>query len=166
LPLRERAWLSGQIHDNRTAMLYIEDFTPGDTHLFGSKTVTEDEIIAFATEYDPQYFHIDPVAARDSNFGGLVASGWHSVSMTCRMFIDNLLGDAAVMGGIGADEVRWLKPVRAGDTLSVRATVLEAQRSRSKPDRGSVKIRLETFDAAETSVLTMTVLALIRTRPA
>jgi acyl dehydratase len=81
------------------------------------------------------------------------------------MFIDNLLGQAAVMGGIGADGVRWLRPVRPGDTLRVRATVLEHTRSRSKPDRGSVHIRLETFEQSDELVLTMTVTALVRARP-
>jgi acyl dehydratase len=146
-------------------MLYLEDFHPGDVRNFGSRTVAEDEIIAFGTEFDPQTFHTDPVAARDTSFGGLVASGWHTVSLTCRMFIDNLLGQAAVMGGIGADGVRWLRPVRPGDTLRVRATVLEHTRSRSKPDRGSVHIRLETFEQSDELVLTMTVMALVRARP-
>jgi acyl dehydratase len=147
-------------------MLYLEDFHPGDIRNFGSRTVGQDEIIAFGSEFDPQTFHTDPEAAKDSNFGGLVASGWHTVSLTCRMFIDNLLGQAAVMGGIGADEVRWLKPVRPGDTLRVRATVLESRRSKSKPDRGSAHIKLETFDQTDTLVLTMTVTALVRARPA
>lgn len=147
-------------------MLYLEDFHPGDVRDFGSKTVGQDEIIAFGTEFDPQYFHTDPEAAKDSNFGGLVASGWHTVSLTCRMFIDNLLGQAAVMGGIGADEVRWLKPVRPGDTLRVRATVIDSKRSASKPDRGSVHLRLETFEQSGILALTMTVTALVRARPA
>ena len=147
-------------------MLYLEDFHPGDVRDFGSKTVGQDEIIAFGTEFDPQYFHTDPEAAKDSNFGGLVASGWHTVSLTCRMFIDNLLGQAAVMGGIGADEVRWLKPIRPGDTLRVRATVIDSKRSASKPDRGSVHLRLETFEQSDILALTMTVTALVRARPA
>ncbi len=147
-------------------MLYLEDFHPGDVRDFGSRTVGQDEIIAFAREFDPQYFHIDPDAAKESNFGGLVASGWHTVSLTCRMFIDNLLGQAAVMGGIGSDGIRWLRPVRPGDTLRVRATVLEYRRSQSKPDRGSVHLRLETFEQSDERVLTMTVTALIRARPA
>jgi acyl dehydratase len=147
-------------------MLYLEDFRPGDVRDFGSRTVAQDEVIAFAAEFDPQYFHTDPEAARESNFGGLVASGWHTVSLTCRMFIDNLLGQAAVMGGIGSDGIRWLRPVRPGDTLSVRATVLEQRRSRSKPDRGSVAIRLETFEQSGERVLTMTVTALVRAKPA
>jgi acyl dehydratase len=146
-------------------MLYLEDFQPGEVREFGGRTVGEDEIIAFGTEFDPQTFHTDPEKAKDSNFGGLVASGWHTVSLTCRMFIDNLLGQAAVMGGIGADEVRWLKPVRPGDTLRVRATVLGTKRSQSKPDRGSVHIRLETFEQSDILALTMTVTALVWARP-
>jgi acyl dehydratase len=146
-------------------MLYLEDFHPGDVRDFGSRTVGQDEIIAFAREFDPQYFHTDPEAARESNFGGLVASGWHTVSLTCRMFIDNLLGQAAVLGGIGSDRLRWLRPVRPGDTLSVRATVLEHKRSQSKPDRGSIHLRLETFEQSGECVLTMTVTALVRAKP-
>jgi acyl dehydratase len=150
---------------SRTEMLYLEDFHPGDVREFGSRAVGQDEIIAFGTEFDPQTFHTDPEKAKDSNFGGLVASGWHTVSLTCRMFIDNLLGQAAVMGGIGADEIRWLKPVRPGDTLRVRATVLGTKPSSSKPDRGSVHIKLETFEQSEILALTMTVTALVRARP-
>ena len=146
-------------------MLYLEDFHPGEVREFGSRAVEQDEIIAFGTEFDPQTFHTDPEKAKDSNFGGLVASGWHTVSLTCRMFIDNLLGQAAVMGGIGADEIRWLKPVRPGDTLRVRATVLGTKRSKSKPDRGSVLIRLETFEQSDILALTMTVTALVWARP-
>ncbi|MDB5395461.1 MAG: MaoC domain protein [Rhodospirillales bacterium] len=147
-------------------MLFLEDFQPGTVAEFGSRTVTEDEIIAFATAFDPQTFHVDREAARSSNFGGIVASGWHTVSLTCRMFVDNFMNGTSLMGGIGADEVRWLKPVRPGDTLNVRCSVLAARRSRSKPDRGSVHIKLETFDQTGDKVLAFTVTALLGARPA
>jgi acyl dehydratase len=147
-------------------MLFLEDFQAGTVTEFGSRTVNEEEIIAFATAFDPQPFHVDLEAAQASNFGGIVASGWHTVSLTCRMFVDNFMNGTSLMGGIGADEVRWLKPVRPGDTLKVRCSVLETRRSNSKPDRGSVKIRLETFDQTGDTVLTFTVTALLGARPA
>lgn len=147
-------------------MLYLEDFLPGTVREFGRRTVTQDEIVAFATAFDPQPFHVDLEAAQASNFGGIVASGWHTVSLTCRMFVDNFMNGTSLMGGIGADEVRWLKPVRPDDTLRVRCSVLETRRSKSKPDRGSVHIRLETFDQVGDKVLTFTVTALLGARPA
>jgi acyl dehydratase len=145
-------------------MLYLEDFTAGDTRTYGAKTVTEAEILAFGTEFDPQYFHTDTERALASSFGGLIASGWHTVSMTCRMFVDNYMNGTSLIGGIGADEVRWLRPVRPGDTLSVRTTVLAVQRSRSKPDRGSVVIGFETFNQVGVQVLAMKVTALLGAR--
>jgi acyl dehydratase len=147
-------------------MLYLEDYQAGTVTEFGGRAVDEAEIIAFATAYDPQPFHVDREAAAASNFGGIIASGWHTVSMTCRMFVDNFFNGNSLMGGLGADEVRWLKPVRPGDRLSVRCTVLETRRSASKPDRGSVKMRLETFDQTGDMVLTFTVTALMGTSPA
>jgi acyl dehydratase len=143
-------------------MLYFEDFRVGDVREFGNRLVAADEIIAFATEFDPQPFHIDLKDAERSEFKGLIASGWHTVSMTCRMFVDNYMGDTALIGGVGADEIRWLKPVRPGDALNVRATVVGAKRSQSKPDRGSVSIRLETMNETGDTVLTLTVIALLR----
>jgi acyl dehydratase len=145
-------------------MLYLEDFQPGTVTEFGAKTVTEAEIVTFATEFDPQPFHVDSAAAQASNFGGIIASGWHTVSMTCRMFVDNFFNGTSLLGGLGADEVRWEKPVRPGDTLNVRCTVLETRRSRSKPDRGSVKMRLETFDQTGDRVLNFTVTAQLGAR--
>ena len=132
---------------------------------FGSRQVNEAEIMAFASEFDPQPFHVDRAAAAASNFGGIIASGWHSVSLTCRMFVDNFFSGNSLMGGQGADEIRWLKPVRPGDTLSVRCSVIETRRSTSKPDRGSVKMRLQTFNQAGDEVLTFTVTALMGVRP-
>ena len=145
-------------------MKYFEDFRPGDVLEFGHKIVTQDEIIAFATEYDPQAFQIDPVAATYSIFGGLVASGWHTISMSCRMFVDNVLLKATSLGGHGVDELRWLLPVRAGDTLRVRATVLDARASRTKLDRGTVRMRLEILNQKAEAVAHYTVMAMFGTR--
>jgi len=146
-------------------MRYFEDFPVGYTETFGSKTVVQDEIIAFAHEFDPQYFHTDPVAAEHSMFRGLVASGWHTVSMTCRMFTDHGLKDVLNLGGIGADDLLWMKAVRPGDTLYVKMTIVDARRSRSKPDRGAVRIRLDTYNQADECVVTATVTTLVGVRP-
>ena len=122
---------------------YFEDYVPGTTVDCGSFSLSEAEIIAFAKEYDPQPFHVDPVAAKDGPFGGLIASGWHTTSMMMRQLVDSYVSPESSLGAAGVDELRWPKPVRPGDTLHVRATVLEARRSSSKPDRGIVKTLME-----------------------
>lgn len=124
----------------------FEDFVPGSVRTSGTVLVTEEEIIEFAKRYDPQVFHTDPVAARDSIYGGLVASGWHTAAMAMRLIVENYLSGVASVGSPGVDEVRWLKPVRPGDKLSVRVTVLEARRSESKPDRGIVRSLVEVLN--------------------
>jgi acyl dehydratase len=117
---------------------YFEDFEVGKTIDVGSRTVTEEEIIAFATQFDPQPFHIDKPAAERSMYGGLIASGWHTCGIMMRLMVDGFLNHAASLGSPGMDEIRWLKPVRAGDTLSVTTTAMEARPSTSKPDRGVI----------------------------
>lgn len=127
-------------------MRYLEDQIPGSIREFGSILVEEREIIEFARRYDPQVFHVDPEAAKKSSFGGLVASGWHTVALASRMVVDNELSSVASLGSPGIDELHWYKPVRPGDTLSVRITVLEARRSESKPDRGVVRGLIEVLN--------------------
>jgi acyl dehydratase len=117
---------------------YFEDFEPGQDIDLGTRTVTEDEIVAFAREFDPQPFHVDRAAAADSIFGGVIASGWHTCGMMMRMVVDGLLNRSASMGSPGLDGVRWLAPVRAGDTLNVRYRTEQVKASTSKPDRGVV----------------------------
>lgn len=117
---------------------YFEDFKTGKTIEVGTRTVTEEEIIDFASKFDPQPFHVDKDAAANSIYGGIIASGWHTCSMMMRMMVDHFLRQSSSMGSPGVDEIRWLKPVRAGDTLSVSTTILEARPSTSKPDRGVV----------------------------
>jgi acyl dehydratase len=117
---------------------YFEDFTVGQELRLGGRTVTEQEIIAFAREFDPQPFHVDHDAAAASIFKGVIASGWHTCSMMMRMVVDGLLSHSSSMGSPGLDSVRWLKPVRAGDTLSVVYITKEVRPSASKPDRGVV----------------------------
>lgn len=118
---------------------YFEDFELGNTIEVGSCTVSEAEIIDFATRFDPQPFHVDATAAAQSMYGGIIASGWHTCSMIMRLMVDGFLRDAASLGSPGVDEVRWLKPVRGGDTLTVSTTCLESIPSSSKPDRGVVR---------------------------
>jgi acyl dehydratase len=117
---------------------YFEDFEVGKTIEIGSRSVTEEEIIAFAKQFDPQPFHVDKAAAEKSIYGGIIASGWHTCGMIMRLMVDEFLLEAASLGSPGVDEVRWLKPVRGGDTLTVTSTVLEARPSTSKSDRGMV----------------------------
>jgi acyl dehydratase len=148
------------------ATRYFEDFKVGEVVESGSKKVVKDEVLAFAREYDPQPFHVDEAAAAASIYGGLIASGWHSGSMLMRMFYEACFRDTASMGSPGIDELRWLRPVRPGDTLSFRATVLEATPSRSKPDRGLIKTLCELLNQHGEVVMSLKPINFIRRRPA
>ena len=121
-----------------TSGWYFEDFFVGQEIALGSRTVTEAEIIAFATEFDPQPFHVDHDAASASMYGAVIASGWHTCSMMMRMVVDGMMATSSSMGSPGLDKVRWLLPVRAGDTISVSYVTTEVKASASKPDRGVV----------------------------
>jgi acyl dehydratase len=145
--------------------LYFEDIEPGEVYELGTRTVTESEIVAFAREWDPQPFHTDPEAAKGSVFGGLIASGWHTGSMWMRMYVDTMLGSAA-RGSPGIEELRWLAPVRPGDTLSGRLTVLEATPSATRPDRGTIRIRGEMVNQDGVTVMSMTSRGHFGRRPA
>lgn len=119
---------------------YFEDLTEGEERSFGAYEVTEEEILEFAGQYDPQWFHTDPErAAEESMYGGLIASGWHTAAMTMRMIVDNHLEDAMSLGALGVDELRWPNPVLPGETLSVRSEVVAKRPSESRSDRGIVK---------------------------
>ena len=135
--------------------LTFDDFEPGQVLELGSVDVTEDEIIDFARQFDPQPFHVDPEAAAESVFGGLIASGWHTGSMWMRLYVDNMLGSASAQGSPGIEELRWLTPVRPGDTLHGRLTVLETTPSERRPDRGTVRIRGEMINQDGVTVLSM-----------
>lgn len=135
-------------------MRYFEDFQPGEVIPLGSYVVPREEIIAFARQFDPQPFHLDDEAARGSMFGGLVASGWHTASICHRLLVEGLLKHTSSMGSPGVEELRWLLPVRPGDELSVRIEVLASTPSRSKPDRGALKTRLETRNQKGEVVMT------------
>jgi acyl dehydratase len=143
---------------------YFEDYVPGATAEFGSITVGEPEIIEFAKRYDPQEFHIDPEAAKRGPFGGLIASGWHTTALMMRMLADHYLSNASSLGSPGIDEIRWVRPVRPGDTLHVRATVVEARPSRSKPDRGLVRYQIEVLNQNAEVAMSLIAMTLIRRR--
>ena len=128
-----------------TPRLWWEDFEAGSVREFGGHTLTREEIVRFAAEFDPQPFHLDEEIAKQSLFGALAASGWHTCSLVMRMMCDAYLLDAASLGSPGLDTLRWLKPVYPGDVLHVRLTVLEARPMNSKPHIGLVKSRWETF---------------------
>lgn len=118
--------------------LYFEDFHPGQEMELGSHTVSEQEIVEFARQFDPQPFHVDHEAAGKSPFGGVIASGWHTCSIMMRIVVDSVLGNSSGMGSPGLDRVCWIVPVRPGDTLSVRYVTTQAKVSASRPERGMV----------------------------
>jgi acyl dehydratase len=146
--------------------LYWEDFVVGETLPIGSHTFTEAEIVAFARQFDPQPFHIDPEAARASAFGGLIASGWHTCAVCMRLNCESYINRAVSLGSPGLDNIRWHKPVRPGDTIAYRRTVLEARVSRSRPDMGLVRSRTEALNQAGELVMSMEGWGMFGRRPA
>ncbi|WP_053947509.1 MaoC family dehydratase [Halolamina sediminis] len=133
---------------------YFDDLTVGDTDEFGTYDVTEEEILEFAGQYDPQPFHTDPAAAAETIYGGLIASGWHTCAMTMRLLVDGHFDDSAAMGAKGVEELRFPRPVRPGDSLSVRTEVLE--KTVDGQDRGTVRVHSETVTENDELVLSMT----------
>lgn len=146
-------------------MLYYEDIEVGAVRRFGSKTVTREEVIDFASRFDPQPFHLDDAAAAATHFGRLSASGWHTGSMAMRMMVDNMKeNEQAGLGSPGIEDLRWLKPVYPGDTLRCETEVLEKRRSQSRPDMGLFKSQLTVFNQHGEPVMTMRSTGLIRVR--
>jgi acyl dehydratase len=144
--------------------IYLDDLQPGQTFALGRRRIERDEIVAFARAWDPQPFHLDEAAATASIYGELIASGWHTVCIFMRMFADGLLNRAAALGSPGIDELRWRKPVHAGDSLAARAEILEVRPSRSRPDRGAARIRcVVSNDQGE--VLSMVAIVMFLRRP-
>ena len=143
---------------------YWDDYEVGQKFPLGSTTFTEQEIVDFARQFDPQPFHVDAAAANQSMYGGLIASGWHVAAKMMRLFVDHYLSRVASLASPGVDELRWLKPVRPGDTLRIRVTVTEARRSRSKPDRGIVRTLIEVLNQRGETVMTMNAMNLLRCR--
>jgi acyl dehydratase len=150
---------------NVTGPTYFEDYEPGMARDCGSVSVDQTEIVSFARQFDPQPFHVDPVAAAGGPFGGLIASGWHTAGLVMRLIVDNYISAASSLGAAGLDELRWPNPVRPGDTLRVRVTVLEARRSQSKPDRGIVRTLIEAENQRGLTVMRATSINFIRVRP-
>jgi acyl dehydratase len=134
---------------------YFDDLAVGSTVDLGTTTVSEEEILRFAREFDPQPFHIDPAAAEQSIFGGIIASGWHTCSLTMRLLVDGLLANSSSLGSPGIEQIRWVKPVRPDDTLHAVLTVKDIRHSQSKPDRGTALMRIEVTNQAGELVMWM-----------
>lgn len=145
---------------------WLEDYVAGDVHEFGSIAVEEAEVLAFGRRFDPQVFHTDPEAAARSEYGGLIASGWHTAGLMMRLYADHYLSHVATLVSPGVDELRWLLPVRPGDVLSIRVTVEEARQSRSKPDRGIVRSSVAVLNQRGETVMTVTARNFLLCRPA
>jgi len=136
-------------------MIWWEDFRVGDSTEMGRHTFTEDEILSFGRQFDPQPFHADPAAAGETVFGGLIASGWHTCSVGMRLMVQSYLARTVSLGSPGIDDIRWLKPVRPGDTLIYRRTVVESRASTTRKGVGLVKHRWEAVNQHGELVLTM-----------
>ncbi len=146
--------------DNR----YFEDYAPGSVHEFGTIAVDPVEVVSFGKRFVPLSYHIDPEAAKQSMYGGLIASGWHTAGLMMRLYTDNYLSRVANLGSPGVDELRWTQPVYPGDELSIRVTVLEARRSESKPDRGIVRSFVEVLNQKRDMVMSLKMVNFIRCR--
>ena len=146
--------------DNR----YFEDYVPGTVHEFGSLTVDEQEVLDFGKRYVPLSYHVDKEAAKNSIYGGLIASGWHTAALMMRLYTENYLSRVANLGSPGCDELRWDKPVYPGDRLAVRVTVLEARVSQSRPDRGIVRSFVEVINQKDEVVMSLKMVNFVRSR--
>lgn len=144
---------------------YLDDFTVGERFVTRGVTLTESLIIDFAMTYDPQPFHIDVEAARQSNYGGLIASGFQTLALGFRMVLESGIFRASSMGSPGFDELRWLRPVRPGDTLHTELEIVEKKPSSSKPDRGILRVAYRIRNQKEEDVLTFLSMHLLRRRP-
>jgi acyl dehydratase len=145
---------------------YFEDYSTGEVFEFGGHTLTEVEIVAFARQFDPQPFHLDQAAARSTPYGGLIASGWHTACLMMRMLVDHFISPVASLGSPGIDELRWLAPVRPGDRLRARLTILETRPSSRRPDMGVLTQRVEMINQDDVIVMTCRGTGFYRRRPA
>jgi acyl dehydratase len=143
---------------------YFEDYLEGAIHTFGRVAVHEKMIIEFASRYDPQFFHVDPEKAEDSIYGGLISSGWHTTAIMMSQLALYYFSDVSSMGSPGLTDLRWMIPVRPGDTLSVRTTTTEARRSSSKPDRGIIKTFIEVLNQGSAVVMDLKATSFIACR--
>jgi acyl dehydratase len=147
------------------SLLFFEDFPPGEVVRYGDVEVSAIQIKEFAEQFDPQPFHLDEVAARDTQAGGLIASGWHTAAMLMRMNCDHFLNRSTSQGGPGIAEVNWLRPVRPGDRLSVRRTTLDARPSASRPEIGIVDFSFEVLNHLGEIAMTQKNVILFKRRP-
>ncbi len=146
-------------------MQYFEDLEVGAKLSFGRYEVTREEVMEFASKYDPQAFHLDDAAAAKTHFARISASGWHTCAMTMRMLVGNMgAREQAGLGGVGVDQLRWLKPVYPGDVLRVETELLEKTRSRSRPEMGSMNSIIRVFNQDDVMVMSFTSIGLIRVR--
>ena len=146
-------------------MKYLEDFHPGQCIAFGNHVVAKDAIVGFAEAFDPQVFHTDDTHRLTQELGGLMASGWHTAAIFMRLAVEAYLEQSAVLTSPGVDELRWLAPVRPGDTISGEAVVEEARQSASRPDRGILTTHVRLWNQDGIDVLTMKTHAFVRVRP-
>ena len=146
--------------DNR----YFEDYIAGAVHEFGSISVEQQEVLDFGRRFVPLSYHTDPELAKQSIYGGLIASGWHTAALMMRLYTENYLSKVANLGSPGCDELKWDKPVFPGDDLSIRVTVLETRRSESKPDRGIVRSFVEVLNQKREVVMTLKMVNFVRSR--
>jgi len=144
---------------------WFEDYVPGSVFEFGHVSLSERKIVAFARDYDPQSIHTDPAWSATGPFGGLIASGVHTVAVCMRLYVDHYISQVASLASPGLDEIRWRRPVRPGDRLRIRVTVAEARASRSKPDRGLVHSAVEALNQDEDVVLSFTAMNFFARRP-
>ncbi len=144
---------------------YFEDFAVGDRFETEAHSLSEEEIIEFASRYDPQYLHTDAEAAKASIYGGLIASGWHTMALGFRLFIDQDILGRNGLGSPGIDELRWLKPVRPGDTIRTQAEVVATRPSRSRPERGNVHLSWAILNQRDEVVTTFKSVQIMRRRP-
>ena len=144
---------------------YLDDFEPGHTYTSPTQTISEEEALAFARRYDPQYFHLDPVAARDSVFGGIVLGGFQTAALAWTLVLRTGMFDKSALAGIGLDELRWHKPVRPGESLRCEFTLLDARPSRTQRDRGIARFRYEVKNQRDEIVLSLVMIQMLRRRP-
>jgi acyl dehydratase len=145
---------------------YLEDYAAGAVYEYGYRTVTEEEILGFAATFDPQPIHLDPCFALSGPFNGLIASGWHTAAVFTRLYVDHYVSRVASLASPGVDEVRWPAPLRPGDRVRIRCTILESRVSRTKPDRGLVRTHGQLINADDQDVLRLDLMNLFARRPA
>ena len=146
------------------SLMYLEDFEAGQVFELGSIEVTHEQVVDFAQQFDPQPFHLDVEAGGKSIFGGLIASGWHTCSLVMRLAVDGLFSRTATLGSPGVNQIRWILPVRPGDTPTAQTRVLAVTPSVSKPDRGTVEFKYDVRNQADQPVLAMQGISMFRRR--